>query len=56
MFAKFEGFGANAKFDEIFSISDTAAKELHDKIGGLIEIKENNNIIGPIQGFVLQKI
>ena len=56
MFAKFEGFGANAKFDGIFKISDPAAKELHDKIGHLIEIKENNNIIGPIQGFVLQKI
>lgn len=56
MFAKFEGYGSNAKFDEIFKISDPAAKELHNKIGKLIEIKENNNIIGPIQGFVLQKI
>ncbi len=56
MFANFEGFGIQAKKDEIFSVSDKAAKEIEDKMAKFFTFTENENILGPIQGFALKKI
>jgi len=57
MFAKFEGYGANAKFDELFRAADPAARMLFDKIGSRVSIeKQAGNSFGPIQAFILRKI
>jgi ubiquinone/menaquinone biosynthesis C-methylase UbiE len=57
MFGKFEGYGANAKFDEIFKIADPAAKKLFETLGDRLSIKLlAGNSFGPIQTFVLRKI
>jgi ubiquinone/menaquinone biosynthesis C-methylase UbiE len=57
MFAKFEGYGASAKFDEIFKASDPAARALFDAVGERVSIRHSaGNSFGPIQAFVLRKI
>jgi hypothetical protein len=57
MFGKFEGYGANAKFDEIFKIADPAARTLFEALGDRLSIKlDAGNSFGPIQTFVLRKI
>ena len=57
MFAKFEGFGANAKQDEIFKYADTAARRLYEIYGQKIKFDlEAGDSFGPIQGFVLRRV
>jgi ubiquinone/menaquinone biosynthesis C-methylase UbiE len=56
MFASFDGFGIHAKKDDIFTISDKAAKEIQDKMHNYFSFSENDNILGPIQCFALKKI
>jgi ubiquinone/menaquinone biosynthesis C-methylase UbiE len=57
MFAKFEGYGAGAKFDDIFKIADPAARALFEAIGSRVSIdKPAGNSFGPIQAFILRKI
>ena len=57
MFAKFEGYGANAKFDDIFKVSDPAAHALFEAIGERVSIRNSaGNSFGPIQVFILRKI
>jgi ubiquinone/menaquinone biosynthesis C-methylase UbiE len=56
MFAKFEGYGANAKFDETFKVADPAARVLFETIGSRVSIKHQaGNSFGPIQAFILRK-
>jgi hypothetical protein len=57
MFAKFEGYGASAKFDDIFKVSDPAARALFEAIGERVSIRHSaGNSFGPIQVFILRKI
>ena len=57
MLGKFEGYGASAKFDEIFKIADPAARRLFEALGERLSIKlPAGNSFGPIQTFVLRKI
>lgn len=57
MFAKFEGFGANAKKDPIFDVADQAAYELFKKFGDKVKIEvPKGSSFGPIQGFVLRRM
>lgn len=57
MFAKFEGYGANAKFDEIFKVADPAARVLFEKVGSRVSIQlDAGSSFGPIQAFILRKI
>ena len=39
LLGKFEGYGANAKFDEIFKIADPAARTLFEALGERLSIK-----------------
>jgi ubiquinone/menaquinone biosynthesis C-methylase UbiE len=56
MFAKFEGFGANAKQDEIFKMADAAARRLYEIYGHKIKFNlDVGDSFGPIQGFVLRR-
>ena len=55
MFASFTGFGKNAKIDKIFKVADPAAKKLYKLMEDQIFFKENDNILGAIQGFILRK-
>jgi SAM-dependent methyltransferase len=56
-FAKFQGYGANAKFDEVFKVADPAARALFEKIGSRVSIQLSaGNSFGPIQAFILRKI
>jgi SAM-dependent methyltransferase len=56
MFANFTGFGINAKADPIFELSDPAARALQQIVGNQMVYRNNNNILGPVQGFALKKI
>jgi cyclopropane fatty-acyl-phospholipid synthase-like methyltransferase len=57
MLGKFEGYGANAKFDDIFKIADPAARKLFEALGERLSIKvPAGNSFGPIQAFILRKI
>lgn len=56
MFASFTGFGSNAKADDIFKTSDAAARTVYELMENRITFNDNNNVIGPIQGFALRKI
>lgn len=57
MFASFEGYGLNAKKDEIFDLSDDAARRLYKIFNDKIKINiDKGESFGPIQGFVLRKI
>ena len=56
MFAKFEGFGANAKQDEIFKYADAAARRLYEVYGHKIKFDlDAGDSFGPIQGFALRR-
>ena len=54
MFANFEGFGVNAKKDDVFKNADSSAATLFETIGDSIKIGDKY-AFGPIQGFVLKK-
>lgn len=54
MFANFEGFGANAKKDEVFENADPSAAKLFEAIGNSVKIGDRY-AFGPIQGFILKK-
>jgi|HubBroStandDraft_4_1064222.scaffolds.fasta_scaffold314701_2 SAM-dependent methyltransferase len=57
MFASFEGYGAVAKADEIFKVSDAAARHLFEVTGNDVSIRlASGSSFGPIQAFVLRKI
>jgi hypothetical protein len=57
MFAKFEGFGSNAKKDSIFESADKAARELYELIGNRVHIDVGKgDSFGPIQGWVLRRM
>lgn len=57
MFANFEGYGIDAIKDDIFDLSDTAARKLTEMLGNIIKFDLPENIsLGPIQGFVLRKM
>jgi precorrin-6B methylase 2 len=57
MFAKFEGFGAAAKQDEIFKHADSAARRLYDIYGHKIKFDlDAGDSFGPIQGFALRRV
>lgn len=57
MFAKFDGYGASARFDDVFKAADPAAKSLFDTMSSKVSIAhEAGNSFGPIQAFVLRKI
>jgi SAM-dependent methyltransferase len=57
MFAKFEGFGSNAKKDGIFESADKAARQLYELIGDRVHIDVNKGeSFGPIQGWVLRRM
>jgi hypothetical protein len=55
MFASFTGSGKDAKADPIFAKSDQAARIITELLEDHIEFKDNP-VIGPIQGFALEKI
>jgi precorrin-6B methylase 2 len=56
MFATFEGFGANARKDEIFTQADAAARQLFETIGQDVAFRlEKGDSFGPIQAFVLRR-
>lgn len=55
MFAKFEGYGKAAKKDDIFNVTDAAAKRLFETVSPRIRVG-TGPAFGPIQGFVLRKI
>jgi len=54
MFAKFEGWGANAKKDKIFDYADPAALKLFDLFGDKVRFDPDISF-GPIQAFILRK-
>lgn len=56
MFALFTGYGVKARAHEVFKLADPAAKVLHEKFNEQIIFKDNNGIIGSIQGFTLKKL
>jgi SAM-dependent methyltransferase len=56
MFANFTGSGVNAKADKIFELSDPAARALQQIAGDQMIYRDNNNVLGAIQGFALKKI
>jgi SAM-dependent methyltransferase len=57
MFAKFEGFGSNAKKDAIFEVADYAARLLFSKFRDKVKIQTaGESSFGPIQGWVFRKI
>ena len=57
MFAKFEGFGAKAVRDDIFEVSDAAARKLYELFGDKIHIDvPKGQSFGPIQGWVLRRM
>jgi len=54
---KFEGYGADAKFDDIFKIADPAARKLFESVGERVKIDISaGNSFGPIQAFILRKV
>ena len=56
MFASFDGFGINAKKDEIFSVADHAARQLHNIYNHKLTFALNaGDSFGPIQGFIFRK-
>ena len=56
MFAKFDGFGVNAKKDTIFTQADRAARELYGIMNDKVKINvPTGDSFGPIQGFVFRK-
>lgn len=56
MFASFEGFGATAKKDDIFTVADEAARRLHDIMNGRLHFDlAKGQSFGPIQCFVLRR-
>jgi len=56
MFAKFEGFGANALKDDIFDVADAAARRLFEVMGERVKlVVDRGSSFGPIQGFVLRR-
>jgi cyclopropane fatty-acyl-phospholipid synthase-like methyltransferase len=57
MFAQFEGYGADAKYDAIFKQGDAAARKLYEAYGDKVHIEiDRGSSFGPIQGFVLRKV
>jgi len=54
MFARFEGFGAQAVKDPIFAQADAAARRLHQAIGNLVTLN-GGRAFGPIQVFVYRR-
>jgi ubiquinone/menaquinone biosynthesis C-methylase UbiE len=54
MFASFVGFGANAVKDPIFEKSDTAAREIYEKLKDQVQFPKVR-ALGPIQCFVYKK-
>ena len=57
MFAKFEGFGFNAKKDSLFKSADEAARRLYELIGDRVHIDvDKGGSFGPIQGWVLRRM
>jgi len=54
MFASFKGFGKKAVKDDIFGISDEAARILYEKFHDRIRIG-GCRALGPIQAFILRK-
>jgi len=56
LIASFEGFGAGAQKDPIFSRIDSAAREIYERFGRDIKFDLNQGTsLGPIQQFVFQK-
>lgn len=54
MFARFEGYGADAKKDQIFEYADPAARKLFQVLGNTVRVEAKCGL-GPVQGFILQK-
>jgi SAM-dependent methyltransferase len=57
LFAQFEGYGADAKFDSVFKQGDAAARKLYEVYGDKVHIDiDHGSSFGPVQGFVLRKV
>lgn len=54
VFASFEGFGANARADPVFSKLDPAARHLEEQFGDEVSFK-GADVVGPIQGIALRR-
>lgn len=54
MFGSFTGWGKNAKSDQIFKVSDPAAKKIHESFSSTVHFFDDD-FFGPINGFILEK-